>query len=115
MPDRYALLSVPGLCAAYFAWVLYGSETVRERIAIVYAITSLLALPLNLREGNGSRSWVETGMNSFEQDLAAGLPWQELSDKHSKFLLWGDRDRLVEGMRMLHDAKIGPFGTAAPR
>jgi hypothetical protein len=115
MPDRYALLSVPALCAAYFAWILYGTEGVGNRVAIAFAIAGLLALPFNLREGNWLRRWYASGMAAFEQDLSAGLSWQELADKHYKFLLHWDRSGLVESMKMLHDAKIGPLGRAAPR
>ena len=57
IPDRYALFSVPALCAAYFAWILYGPEPLRDRIAIAFAAAGLLALPLNLREGNWWRWW----------------------------------------------------------
>jgi hypothetical protein len=115
MPDRYALLSVPALCAAYFAWILYATEAVANRVAIAFAIAGLLALPFNLREGNWWRRWYASGMAAFEQDLSAGLSWQELADKHYKFLLHWDRSGLVESMKMLHDAKIGPLGRAAPR
>lgn len=115
MPDRYALLSVPGLCAAYFAWMLYGPEAVRDRIAIAFAITSLLALPFNIRDGLAWRDWYVTGMRAFEHDLSAGSSWQELGDKHHNFLMHWNRDVLVERMRMLHGAKIGPLGRATPR
>src|SRR5690242_10403584 len=87
IPDRYALFSVPALCAAYFAWILYGPEPLRDRIAIAFAAAGLLALPLNLREGNWWRGWYAGNMTAFERDLSAGLPWQELADKHYPFLL----------------------------
>jgi hypothetical protein len=112
MPDYYALLSVPGLCAAYFAWILYGSEPVRNWTTTGFAIASLLALPFNVRDGDAWLSWYVAGMRSFEQDLSTGFSWQELGDKHYKFLLAWNRDALVERMRMLHDAKIGPLGKA---
>jgi hypothetical protein len=115
MPDRYVLLSVPALCAAYFAWILYGSEPIRNWIAIAFAIAGLLALPFNVREGNAWRRWYVAGMRSFEQDLFAGFSWQELGDKHYKFLLHWNRDALVERMGMLHDGKIGPLGRAVGR
>jgi hypothetical protein len=115
MPDRYALFSVPALCAVYFAWILYGAQTIRDRIAIIFAIAMLVALPFNLRQGRVWRDWYVTGMQSFEQDLSDGLSWQELSDRHHKFLLHWDRDALVERMRMLHEAKTGPLGRATPR
>lgn len=115
IPDRYALFSVPGLCAAYFAWILYGPELLRDRIAVAFAAASLAALPLNLREGNWWRWWYAKNMTAFEQDLAAGLPWRELGDRHYDFLLHWNRDALVERMQMLHNAKIGPLGRAEPR
>jgi hypothetical protein len=115
MPSRYALLSVPGLCAVYFAWILYGPETTRNRFAIAFAIVILFALPFNVQDGLGERDLYVTGMRAFEQDLAEGLSWQELADRHYQFLLQWDRDGLVERMPMLHEAKIDPFGRGAPR
>jgi hypothetical protein len=115
MPIRYSLLSVPGLSAAYFAWLLYGPANLRDRVAVAFAIVSLLALPFNLREARGDQAYYAEGMDAFEQDLSAGLSWQELGDKHYRFLMHWDRDRLVEGMRMLNEAKIGPLGRLTPR
>jgi hypothetical protein len=114
LADRYALLMVPGLCAAYFAWILYGPENIRDRTLIAFAITGLVALPFNLREGNWERRWYRAAVDAFEQDFSAGLAWQELADKHYKFLLHQDRDLLAERMKLLHDAKIGPFGSLTP-
>ena len=103
------------MCAAYFAWILYGPEPLRDRIAIAFAAAGLVALPLNLREGNWWRWWYAGNMTAFERDLSAGLSWQELGDKHYEFLLHWNRDALVERMQMLHEAKIGPLGRAEPR
>jgi hypothetical protein len=86
----------------------------RNRFAIAFAITILLALPFNIREGLGERDWYVTNMRAFEQDLAEGLSWQELADRQRQFQGW-KRDYLVEWMRMLHEAKIEPFGRGAPR
>lgn len=108
MPPRYALLSVPGLCAVYFAWILYGPETTRNRVAITFAMAVLLALPFNLRAGLGYRDAYVTGMHAFEQDLADGLSWRELGERHQQFLFGWDHDGLLRGMRMLHEAKSDP-------
>jgi hypothetical protein len=115
MPDRYALFSVPALCAAYFAWILYGPEVVRDRIAITFVMATLVAFPFNLVRGRNWRDWYVAGMQAFENDLSDGLSWQELADRHYKFLMHWDRDALVERMRMLHEAKAGPLGRATPR
>lgn len=115
MPDRYSLLGVPILCAIYFAWILYGPENIRDRIASLFLIASLAALPFNVLQGLAWRNWYVTGMQAFERDLSSGASWQELSNRHYKFLLHWNRDALFERMQMLHDAKIGPLGRAAPR
>jgi len=115
MPGRYALLSVPALCAAYFAWLLYGPEGQRDRIANACAIAALLALPFNVQEGFAFRDWYVSGMSAFEQDLSDGVSWQELGDRHQKFLMHWDHDVLIERMRLLHEAKTGPLGRATPR
>jgi hypothetical protein len=54
-------------------------------------------------------------MSAFEQDLSDGVSWQELGDRHQKFLMHWDHDVLIERMRMLHEAKTGPLGRATPR
>ena len=114
-PDRYALLSVPALCAAYFMWLLYGPETTRNRITNAFATVALLAFPFNVKEGLVFRDYYVTNMQAFEQNVADGLSWQELADKHKQFLLPMDPDALIERMQMLHEANIGPLGTATPR
>jgi hypothetical protein len=115
MPDRYALFSVPALCAVYFVWILYGPEVVRDRIAITFVMATLVAFPFNLLQGRKWRDWYVAGMQAFEHDLSDGLSWQELADRHHKFLMHWNRDALVERMRMLHEAKTGPLGRATPR
>lgn len=110
MPDRYALLSVPALCAAYFVWILYGRETIRDDIATVFAIAALAALPFNLLEGYRYGEGYVIGMQAFERDLSNGLSWPELADRHYQFLFRWDHDGLIERMRMLHNARIGPLG-----
>jgi hypothetical protein len=123
MPGRYALLSLPGLCAIYFAWILYGPKTARDRVAIAFAIAALLALPFNIRWGLGYIEVYQTYSilaQAFEQDLADGLTWPALEEKHKQFVFgWGGGgwwgDNMSEGFQMLHEAKIGPFGRAAPR
>jgi hypothetical protein len=112
MPSRYALLSVPGLCASYFAWILYGPETARNRVAIAFVVAVLLALPFNLRDGlRGLDEYYVRGMRSFEQDLTDGLSWRELAKRHEKFFMDWDHLAVMKGMQMLHEAKMGPWKT----
>jgi hypothetical protein len=115
MPDRYALFSVPILCAAYFAWILYGPARLRDRIGTMFLIAALAALPFNLLEGRSYGEYYVSGMKAFEEDLSRGLSWEQLADRHYEFLLRWDRNALLERMKMLHSAKIGPLGSAASR
>lgn len=114
MPDRYALLAAPAPCAAYFTWLLYGPEEIRDRITIVFAITSLVALPFNMQEGYRWTRGYDQLMAELEQDISAGLSWQELIGKDKVFTYW-ITDGFVGYMQMLNEAKIGPFGRANPR
>jgi hypothetical protein len=119
MPSRYALLSVPGLCAAYFAWILYGPDGTRDRVMMVFALAVLLALPFNLRHGLGHRDGYVASMRAFEQNVAKGMSWRELADRQTKGwrelaerqggILWWDPERDAKGIEMLHDAKMGPW------
>ncbi len=52
-------------------------------------------------------------MFAFEQDLARGMPWEQLATEHYEFLLPWDRDALLQWMLMLHEAKLGPLGSKA--
>ncbi|MBV9480026.1 MAG: hypothetical protein JO249_04630 [Acidobacteria bacterium] len=112
--DRYALISAPGLCAVYFAWILYGSESMRNRVTIIFAIAMLIALPFNIRRGIFYREVYVAGMQAFEQDLRGGMSVKELAERHQKFLFgWVPLEQLVGEMRMLHQARMGPWkGTA---
>lgn len=109
MLGRYALLSVPGLCAVYFTWLLYGPDTMRNRVETAFAIAALLALPFNVQKGLG---WVSgyyvIGMQAFEQDMANSLSSRQLAEMHQFLLPW-DPEALRRGMQMLQEAKIGPW------
>jgi hypothetical protein len=113
MPTRYVLLAAPGLCAAYFALLLYG----RGRLARVgpAALGVLLALlfPLNTRIGLERRDWFGAGMSAFERDLAAGMPPTELAARHHSFMLHWDEALMVSSMQLLRNARIGPFARLA--
>ncbi len=117
MPMRYVIFSVPTLCAAYFVWQLYGAERPRRMLQSALCVIMLVLLPWNTREGFGLpghyelgwRGWYVTGMDSVERDIDAGVPRLEMASRHREFLMHWDEAKLAAGMRMLHDARIGPF------
>jgi hypothetical protein len=117
MPMRYVLFAVPALCAAYFIWELYASDAPRRWLESVLCVVMLVLLPWNTREGFGLpgrydigwRGWYVTGMNAVEKDIRSGVPRLEMASRHREFLMHWDEKKLAAGMRMLHDAHIGPF------
>jgi len=117
MPMRYVLFAVPALCATYFIWELYAPAAPRYWLQVALCIAMILLLPWNTREGFGLpgrydlgwRGWYVTGMNAVQQDIDAGIPRLEMANRHREFLMHWDEAKLAAGMRMLHDARIGPF------
>ena len=117
MPMRYVLFAVPALCAAYFIWELYAPAAPRRWLEWALCVAMVALLPWNTREGFGLpgrydigwRGWYVTGMNAVEQDIRHGMPRLEMASTHREFLMHWDEQKLADGMRMLHDAHIGPF------
>ncbi len=109
MPTRYVLLAAPGMCAAYFALLLFGTERMRRTGPAALAILLALLLPLNTREGLKRRAWFGAGMEAFERDLASGASAELLARRHHAFMLHWDEPLMVAGLQQLHDAGIGPF------
>jgi hypothetical protein len=69
MPDRYTLLSVPTLFAAYFARVLHRLARLDAGIATTFFIASLAALPFKVLEGRSRGKYYVSDMKAFEEDL----------------------------------------------
>lgn len=117
MPMRYVLFAVPALCATYFIWELYAPVAPRRWLEAALCLAMIVLLPWNTREGFGLpgrydvgwRGWYVTGMNAVEHDIESGVPRLEMASRHREFLMHWDEAKLAAGMRMLHDAQIGPF------
>ena len=109
MPSRYVLLAAPGMCAAYFALLLFGTERMRRAGPAALAILLALLFPLNTREGLKRRGWFGAGMEAFERDLASGASPELLAQRHHEFMLHWDEPLMVAGLHQLHDGGIGPF------
>lgn len=109
MPTRYVLLAAPGMCAVYFALLLFGTERMRRVGPAALALLLALLFPLNTREGLKRRAWFGAGMESFERDLASGASARLLAQRHHAFMLHWDEPLMVTGLQQLHDGGIGPF------
>lgn len=109
MPSRYVLLAAPGMCATYFALLLYGTGRSRRIFPAALALLAALLFPLNTREGFKRRDWFGQGMRAFEEDLAAGASAEALAREHHPFMLHWDEPLMATGLRQLHAAGIAPF------
>ena len=109
MPTRYVLLAAPGMCAAYFTLLLFGTEWMRRAGPAALAILLALLFPLNTREGLKRRDWFGAGMEAFERDLASGASAARLAQRHYEFMLHWDEPLMVASLHQLHDAGVGPF------
>lgn len=114
MPTRYVLLAAPGMCAAYFALLLHGTRRWRRAGPVALALLVALAFPLNTHVGLERRAWFGEGFAAFERDQAAGASAEDLARRHHEFMLHWDEQMMVEGLRQLHEAEIGPFAAWEP-
>lgn len=109
IPDRYALLSLPALCLAYFAADLYAPTTLRRVLQGGLLVTTLLLLPANSAQGFGWRNWYTIGMDRVMADLDAGATAEELARENGDFLMHWDSAGLAQRIEMLRMDGRGPF------
>ena len=109
MPTRYVLLAAPSMCAAYFTLLLFAKGRWHRAAPAALALLLALLFPFNTHTGLKRREWFGAGMVAFERDLAAGASSDLLARKHHEFLLHWDEALMASSIRMLHQARIGPF------
>jgi len=109
MPDRYALLATPALCAAYFVAMLYGPRVAALAVQWALLVALVAVLPGNVREGFSWRDWYVSGATAVERDIAAGVPRLELARRHRQYLLHWNESMLADRIAMLRAARMGPF------
>lgn len=109
LPDRYVMVTLPALLAAWFAWQLFGPVRVRRVVhALVLGLVVVL-VPFNTAKGYEWRDWQTAGMDAVERDLGAGVPLEAMVERHGDFLMHWDDELLAARMAMLQRAGIGPF------
>jgi hypothetical protein len=114
MPTRYVLLVAPGMCAAYFALMLYATRGWLRIGPLALAALVTLAFPLNTHVGLKRRAWFGEGFAAFERDLAGGASAEALARSHHGFMLHWDEQMMVQELRHLHEAGVGPFDAWNP-
>jgi hypothetical protein len=109
LPDRYALIAMPAMVAAWFAWERYGPARARVWVHGTILAALLVLLPFNIERGRQWRDYYSTGMAAVEHDLDTGVPKAELVKRDGVFLMHWDPEGLARGMHMLRAERIGPF------
>jgi len=109
LPDRYALLAVPALLAAYLALELYAPRNWGAAGQAALAAGFVLLVPLNTEAGFRWRDWYVAGMQRVENDLADGVTSDALAGRHRGFLLHWNEELLRTDLGLLRNAGIGPF------
>ena len=104
---RYVTFSVPGLCAIYLAWALYGRQRMGGVIQLLMLVTALIVLPANFEWGLRYGSDLHWRIGRFENDIRSGTPPYRLIERYS--YLHPHHIILMDYMPMLRDAGIGAF------
>ncbi|MBA3641670.1 MAG: hypothetical protein H0W53_20855 [Acidobacteria bacterium] len=114
IPLRYVNLVIPAFLAAYFTWVLSPSPFAKV-FARGLALVLLILLPINTVAGHRLfADWYHDGMTKLQADLDAGVPIEQLAERHGKFLVhWWTPEQVARHMHMLRQANIAPFNRAA--
>jgi hypothetical protein len=109
MPIRYVTPAVPALLLSYFAWMLYGRKEIKK--AMPWALFMMMALFLygNAKGASVFREWYVSCGDKVLRDIRKGKPESVLFKRHQGFLLHWDPDVLIERMRQLKNARMGPF------
>lgn len=114
MPARYALLAVPTVVAAWYAWELYGTRRAAQSVQIALLALSLFCIPANYRAGRFFVDWMRDSMDQAQRDIDAGIPRLAIAKRNRENLLHWDERNLGRRIGMLRDAGIGPFAKVKP-
>lgn len=106
LPDRYAIVVVPALCCAYFAYDRYGGPRARRLGPAALCLGMLAVMPLNVAYGMQYRDWYHQRVDTFAADIRAGIPLGQLASYRPIAV---DRDEMSLSMYLLRQGGIGPF------
>ena len=104
---RYVTLSVPGLCAVYLAWTVYGSYSLQKVVQTLLFATVLIVLLPNMSWGLRWAQYLKSNLAPFERDMKAGMPPYQLLQRYAS--LHQDNELMMDYMPMLRGAGVGAF------
>lgn len=116
LPLRYVSIAIPAFIASYLTWVISPSRAATA-VQRTLALMMLLLVPINTIGGHRFfADWYHAEMTSFQADLGAGLPIEDLAVRHNRFLVhWWTPTELARHMRMLREAGVPPFDRAVSK
>jgi hypothetical protein len=116
LEPRYITLAVPIAAAAYLAWEAYGRDAHPKwgaRVPIALFITTLLALPLNMKEGRAYARELSGNLYAIRDRIAHGTPPSAL---YARYAIWlhPHAEVVSDYLAMLRDARVWPYKRLAP-
>jgi len=107
-PLRYMTLVCPLLCWAYLVWLQYEPLRVHRAVQVVLLACAFAAVGHNAQFGLSYGGDRHTKVFEVEKDIWAGVPIQEIVERHGK-MLSPNPDKLASHLTMLLEARIGPY------
>lgn len=106
LPDRYALIAVPTLCAIYLAWERFAVGRLRRAGPAVLCCAVVGLLPVNIKYGLQWRDWYHQRMDAFTADVRSGVSIGQLD--HYRPIAF-DPFEMWQSMLYLKADKVGVF------
>jgi hypothetical protein len=106
---RYVTLSVPALCAMYFAWCIYGTPWLQRLIRTLLFATAVVVLVPNTMWGLRYARDLKSHLGAFEADMVAGTPPYQLIQRYGGKYLHPHQLIVTDYMPFLRDSRVGAF------
>jgi hypothetical protein len=104
---RYVTLSIPGLCAVYLVWTIYGAARLQTIVRTALVGTVLVTFLPNTLWGLHWAYYLKSHLAGFERDIKAGAAPYQLLQSYAD--LHQDRELMIDYMPMLRGTRVGAF------
>ena len=111
---RYGWLTAPAVWAAYFTWLLCGGR-VSVYGPVVLAVAAAIAAPINSVSGflDGEKK-VRPFEAAWEADVRAGMPADQLADKHFPDYPDAARRQIADAVRLMRERRYAYYDSPTP-
>lgn len=106
--SRYAILAAPLLFGTYLVWTRYLPGRVAATGQLCLFAALCVATPYNFRDGARFAAARSSTLRAFENDLAAGIPFDLAGERHAS-TIFPNASVLAGRLEMLRAARAGPF------